>query len=82
MDRKWRKSTFSNPSGNCVEIAEENDWSKSTFSGNNGSCVEFTRNGGNFLVRDSKDPNGPVLTFTPAEWDAFVKGAKDGQFDV
>lgn len=57
-------------------------WEKSTFSGATGNCVEFAREGDNFLVRDSKDPNGPVLTFTPAEWDAFVKGAKDGQFDV
>jgi hypothetical protein len=33
-------------------------------------------------VRDSKDPAGPVLTFTSAEWVAFVNGAKDGQFEL
>jgi hypothetical protein len=33
-------------------------------------------------VRDSKDPAGPALVFTPAEWDAFVGGAKDGEFDL
>lgn len=33
-------------------------------------------------VRDSKDPAGPVLTFTPAEWTAFIAGAKDGEFDL
>ena len=32
-------------------------------------------------VRDSKNPTGPALIFTAAEWDAFVSGAKDGEFD-
>jgi hypothetical protein len=34
------------------------------------------------VIRDGKDPDGPVLTLTPAEWDAFVAGVKDGEFDV
>ena len=33
-------------------------------------------------VRDSKNPAGPVLMFTQGEWDAFVGGAKDGEFDL
>ena len=33
-------------------------------------------------VRDAKNPAGPALIFTPAEWDAFVGGAKDGEFDL
>jgi hypothetical protein len=33
-------------------------------------------------VRDSKHPEGPVLLFTQAEWDAFVAGAKGGEFDL
>ncbi|HKT05478.1 MAG TPA: DUF397 domain-containing protein, partial [Rugosimonospora sp.] len=33
-------------------------------------------------VRDSKDPHGPVLEFTAAEWSAFVDGAKGGEFDI
>ena len=32
-------------------------------------------------VRDSKDPSGAALVCTPDEWDAFVGGAKDGEFD-
>lgn len=32
-------------------------------------------------MRNSADPDGPVLVFTPAEWDAFVLGAKDNEFD-
>ena len=33
-------------------------------------------------VRNAADPDGPVLVFTQAEWDAFVLGAKDGEFDL
>jgi hypothetical protein len=33
-------------------------------------------------VRDSKDKDGPVLTFTPEEWHAFAAGIRDGQFDL
>lgn len=33
-------------------------------------------------MRDGHDPDGPVLVFTEAEWDAFVAGAKDGEFDL
>jgi hypothetical protein len=32
-------------------------------------------------VRDSKDPDGPVLLYTPREWDAFLDGVKRGEFD-
>lgn len=34
-----------------------------------------------FVVRDSKNPDRPPLVFTRAEWDAFVEGVKDGEFD-
>lgn len=33
-------------------------------------------------MRNGAEPDGPVLTFTQAEWDAFVLGAKDGEFDL
>jgi hypothetical protein len=33
-------------------------------------------------VRDSKDPDGPELIVSPAEWRAFVAGARDGEFDL
>ncbi|HWG99544.1 MAG TPA: DUF397 domain-containing protein [Pilimelia sp.] len=32
-------------------------------------------------LRNSDEPDGPVLVFTRDEWDAFVAGAKDGEFD-
>ncbi len=48
--------------------------------GNGGGCVEVARNlPGIVAVRDSKDRTGPVLTFTPAEWEAFTAGVKLGE---
>ncbi|MFG1674619.1 DUF397 domain-containing protein [Micromonospora sp. NPDC049282] len=51
-------------------------WRKSTRSGDNGGdCVEVSTNlPGLVAVRDSKDPNGPGLIFTPQTWSAFLKG--------
>lgn len=57
------------------------EWHKSSYSSANGACVEIARVGGTVAVRDSKDPHGPALTFTPGEWDAFIHGAKAGEFD-
>jgi hypothetical protein len=37
--------------------------------------------GGMIGVRDSKNPSGPALVFTPGEWDAFTAGVNDGEFD-
>ena len=34
------------------------------------------------LVRDARDPGGPALVFTPGEWDAFVAGVRNGEFDL
>ncbi len=63
--------------------AARGQWHKSTRSGTQGNCVEVAYLSGDRIgVRDSKNPDGPVLTFTPAEWEAFVAGAKDGEFDL
>ncbi|MFE6924335.1 DUF397 domain-containing protein [Nocardia sp. NPDC057663] len=60
-DGAWRKSTYSNPSGNCVEVAEVAD--------------------GSVAVRNSRDPHGSVIFYTRPEIDAFIRGAKAGEFD-
>ena len=50
------------------------DWRKSSYSGTNGgACVEVARNlPGVVAVRNSKDPQGPALVFTRADWAAFT----------
>ncbi|WP_257573931.1 DUF397 domain-containing protein [Streptomyces sp. JJ66] len=58
---RWRKSHRSNPSGNCVELAELPS--------------------GGVAVRNSRFPSGPALIYTDAEIAAFIRGAKDGDFD-
>ena len=65
-------------------------WGKSSYSSaNGGACVEVavvpgSKEGSDYVItmRDSKDPDGPVLTFTPDEWRAFTLGVQDGEFDV
>ena len=57
----WQKSSFSNPNGNCVELAQ--------------------LPGGGIAMRNSRDPHGPALVYTPAELSAFLEGSKNGEFD-
>lgn len=59
-------------------------WRKSRRSGENGgNCVELTGCGcGGIAVRDSKDPDGPKLSFATTEWRAFTRQVKTGQFDL
>ncbi|MED7954205.1 MULTISPECIES: DUF397 domain-containing protein [unclassified Streptomyces] len=56
---QWRKSTYSNGQGDCIEIADG-----------------LT---GLIPVRDSKDPDGPVLAFTPDAWRAFITAIHTGE---
>jgi hypothetical protein len=55
------------------------NWRKSSRCGSS-TCVEVAKVGEDYLVRDSKNPQSAPLTFTPAEWDAFVKGVKADEF--
>ncbi|MGH3390392.1 MAG: DUF397 domain-containing protein [Actinomadura sp.] len=57
----WQKSVRSNPSGNCVEMAELPT--------------------GEIAMRNSRHPDGPALVYTREEIEAFINGAKDGDFD-
>jgi hypothetical protein len=63
-------------------ITRSNEWVKSSLSFANGNCVEvqFLTDGG-VQVRNSRDRDGAVLTFTAAEWDAFLGGVRLGEFD-
>jgi hypothetical protein len=60
------------------------EWFKSSRSGNNGACVEVARLSADAIgVRDTKARGlGPILTFSQAEWAAFIGGAKLGEFDA
>ena len=56
-------------------------WRKSTFSGAD-SCVEVAPlSGGGAAVRDTKDPDSPILRFDDHEWAAFVAGVRNAEFD-
>ncbi|WP_433130539.1 DUF397 domain-containing protein [Micromonospora sp. CA-240977] len=48
-------------------------WRTSTRSGGEGNCVEVAGFAETIGVRDSKDRQGPALTFTPSAWTAFVE---------
>jgi Domain of unknown function (DUF397) len=57
-------------------------WVKSSLSFSNGNCVEVADLPGRTIgLRNSRDPEGPVLRFTPDEWHAFLGGARNGEFD-
>jgi len=57
-------------------------WVKSSLSFANSNCVEVASlPGGQVGVRDSKDPEGLALRFTPGEWQAFLGGVRNGEFD-
>ncbi len=50
------------------------EWHKSSYSdsSNSSECVEVAATPGTILIRDSKNPDGPRLTFTPTTWAGFL----------
>lgn len=70
------------PDGRSGRPDLDSHWIKSSLSFANSNCVEVASlSGGQIGVRDSKDSDGPVLRFTPGEWDAFIGGVQNGEFD-
>jgi hypothetical protein len=47
-------------------------WRKPARSGSNGNCVEIAATATAIAVRDSRDPHGPRIAFTPDRWRAFT----------
>ena len=71
MDRQatdWRKASYSNGSGNCVEVGQ---WRKATYSNGSGDCVEVADGASMVLVRDTKDRDGGKLASTATVWRSF-----------
>jgi uncharacterized protein DUF397 len=65
---------------NGESVPADAGWRKSTASAST-NCVEVAMHGGLIHVRDSKAPAAGHLSFTPAEWDAFLTGVRQEEFD-
>jgi hypothetical protein len=73
----WRESSRSAYNGNCVEVGE---WRKARRSIGNGDCTQVAPVPGGVAVRDSKDPDGPILRYGTDAWREFLAARKaDGQ---
>jgi hypothetical protein len=71
----WRKASYSGGNGGaCIEVGV---WRKATHRGNDGECAEVATIDTGIAVRDSKEPNGPTLAFTPTAWHSFVTHNRD-----
>lgn len=57
-------------------------WRKSSASGGNGQCVEVAIGRKAIYVRHSAHRDGPVLAFRYREWEAFLRGVRNCEFDL
>lgn len=71
----WFKSSHSSEEGGqCLEVAY--DWRKSSYSNEEGgACVEIAAHPTAVHIRDSKNPEGPILTVSPTAWTVFAEVA-------
>ncbi|MGB6164766.1 MAG: DUF397 domain-containing protein [Pseudonocardiaceae bacterium] len=76
----WRKSSYSTSVSNCVEVAALG-WRTSSHSTSEANCVQVALGGPAIGVRDSKDPDGPVLAVLAHPWSAFLRGVTTGDLD-
>lgn len=67
----------------AIKLGSTPAWLKSSRSTGNGACVEVKSPAvSSVVVRDSKDPQGPVLTFSPEAWSTFVGDVDRGSYDL
>lgn len=58
-----------------MELSPE--WRKSSYSADDGGeCVEVAEMPGRMAIRDSKNPDGPVLLLSPAAFGDFISALK------
>ena len=58
------------------------DWRKAKRSMSNGNCAEVALAAGTVAIRDSKDPYGPALRYSPDSWRLFLNEARAGSYDL
>lgn len=70
---------------NALDLAPKSAWYKSSYSNDGNNCVEVA----NLVaekqvvgIRDSKDENGPALTFDPASFAGFINDVRAGHYDI
>ncbi|APA98339.1 DUF397 domain-containing protein [Nocardia seriolae] len=56
-------------------------WFKSSYSESGGQCVEVAFLATGVAIRDSKNPTGPALHFTPSEWTTFTTAVRALRLD-
>jgi hypothetical protein len=71
MQDNFRKSSYSAHNGNCVEVGR-----RTARTCDGGACVETASGGGEVLVRDTQNRNGPVLAVPAVAWRAFTASVK------
>jgi predicted secreted Zn-dependent protease len=54
---------------------------RTALSCESGACVQVAADQGSILIGSTRQPSGPMLEYTPAEWREFVAGIKRGDFD-
>ncbi|GAA1976127.1 DUF397 domain-containing protein [Amycolatopsis minnesotensis] len=70
---RWFKSSYSDDTANCVEVAFLPDWRKSSYSNSSANCVEVAFVAAAVGVRDSKAPTSPALVLPALAWQGFVR---------